>query len=135
MQIVTDNGREFTNTISKTLQEIHGCKLLFSAPYHPQTNGLVESTHKAIKQSLIKSLSENLWFHYLELVTFSINTPRDTTKYSAFELIQGCRKPRLTFEAEHLAFHYSDISMEENSLENDGNDDELLQFLKNEKED
>ena len=54
VQIVTDNGREFTNTISKTLQEIHGCKLLFSAPYHPQTNGLVESTHKAIKQSLKK---------------------------------------------------------------------------------
>ena len=52
VQIVTDNGRGFTNTISKTLQKIHGCKLLFSAPYHPQTNGLVESTHKAIKQSL-----------------------------------------------------------------------------------
>ncbi|KAI6647791.1 Gypsy retrotransposon integrase-like protein 1 [Oopsacas minuta] len=52
VQIVTDNGREFTNTISKTPQEIHGCKLLFSAPYHPQTNGLIESTHKAIKQSL-----------------------------------------------------------------------------------
>ena len=49
---ICDNGREFTNTISKTLQEIHGCKLLFSALYHPQTNGLVKSTHKAIKQSL-----------------------------------------------------------------------------------
>ncbi|KAI6648638.1 hypothetical protein LOD99_7995 [Oopsacas minuta] len=31
VQIVTDNGREFTNTISKTLKEIQGCKLLFLA--------------------------------------------------------------------------------------------------------
>ena len=138
VQIVTDNRREFTNTISKTLQGIHGCKLLFSAPYHPQTNGLVESIHKAIKQSLIKSIREKRddWFHYLEQVTFSINIrPRESTKYSAFELMHGCRKPRLTFEAENLAFLYPDISMEENSLEDDGNDDELLQFMKNEQED
>ena len=67
---------------------------------------------------------------------FSINIrPRETTKYSAFELMHGCRKPRLPFEAENLAFLYPDVSMEENSLKDDGNDDELLQFMKNEQED
>ena len=72
----------------------------------------------------------------MEQVTFSINIrPRETTKYSAFELIHGCRKPRLPFEAENLAFLYPDVSMEENSLKDDGNDDELLQFMKNEQED
>ena len=78
VQIVSDNGTKFTNIISKTLQEVHDCKLIFSAPYHPQTNGLVESAHKAIKRALIKSISEKWedWSHYLEQVTFSLNIRR-----------------------------------------------------------
>ena len=105
VQIVTDNGPEFTNMISKSLQEVHNCKLIFSSPYHPQTNGLVESAHKAIKRALIKSINEKRedWSHYLEQVTFSLNIrPRETTGYSAFELMHGSRKPRIPNEAEKL---------------------------------
>ena len=95
MQIITDNGPEFTSMISRFLQDIHNCKLIFTTPYHPQTNGLVESAHKALKKSLIKLIGEKSedWFHYLEQVTFSLNIrPRNTTNYSAFELMNGCRK-------------------------------------------
>ena len=103
-----DNCPEFTNMISKSLQEVHNCKLIFSSPYHPQTNSLVESAHKTIKRALIKSINEKRedWFHYLvEQVTFSLNIrPRETTGYSAFELMHGSRKPRLPNEAENLSF-------------------------------
>ena len=135
VQIVSDNGTEFTNNISKALQEIHGCRLIFSAPYHPQTNGLVESTHKAIKGSLIRSMNDKRedWSYYLEQVTYSINIrPRETTDYSAFELMHGCRKPRLPFEAESLSFLYPDVNLGETSDENDDNNDldDLIQAMK-----
>ena len=96
--------------------------LIFSAPYHPQTNGLVESTHKVIKGALIKSINENreYWFHYLEQVTFSLNIrPRHTTGYSAFELMHSSRKPRLPKEAENLSFLYPDISLNSTSIPNE----------------
>ena len=138
VQIVSDNGTEFTNIISKTLQEVHDCKLIFSAPYHPQTNGLVESAHKAIKRALIKSISEKRedWSHYLEQVTFSLNIrPRETTGYSAFELMHGSRKPRLPNEAENMSFLYLDISLETTSLTNeDDHIEELVQLMNTEQE-
>ena len=49
VQIISDNGTEFTNKLHKELHEIYNCKLIFSSPYHPQTNGLVESSHKPLK--------------------------------------------------------------------------------------
>ena len=138
VQIVSDNGTEFTNIISKTLQEVHDCKLIFSAPYYPQTNGLVESAHKAIKRALIKSISEKRedWSHYLEQVTFSLNIrPRETTGYSAFELMHGSRKPRLPNEAENMSFLYPDISLETTSLTNeDDHIEELVQLMNTEQE-
>ena len=67
--------------------------------------------HKALKRSLIKTLDgkkEN-WCDYLEEITFALNIrPRETTKFSAFELIHGSRKPRLPIQAENLAALYPD---------------------------
>ena len=135
MQIICDNGPEFTSMISKYLQETHNCKLIFSTPYHPETNGLVESAHKAIKRSLIKSIGEKSenWYHYLEQVTFSLNIrPRDTTNYSAFELMHGSRKPRLPSDAENLLFLYPDISI--GNTPQSSEDDQNNQFMKTEQE-
>ena len=71
VQIISDNGTKFTNKISKAIHDAYDCKLIFSAPYRPQTNGLVESAYKALKRSLVKSLNEKTenWAHYLEEVT------------------------------------------------------------------
>ena len=109
VQTISDNGREFTNKISKALHEAYDCKLIFSTPYHPQTNGLVESSHKSVKGSLVKSLNEknDNWSLFLEEITFSINIrPRITTSFSAFELMHGSRKPRLPTQAQSLTYQY-----------------------------
>ena len=109
VQIISDNGTEFTNKLYKELHEFYNCKLIFSSPYHPQTNGLVESSHKALKRSLIKTLDgkKRKMVRFLEEITFSLNIrPRETTKFSAFELMHGSRKPRLPIQAENLAAVY-----------------------------
>ena len=89
----------------KTLQNTYNCKMLLSAPYHPQTNGFDESSNKTIKRYLMKMLStkrEN-WHDFLEQVVFSINIrKRPATGFSAFELMNGLRKPRTPIEAENL---------------------------------
>ena len=112
VQIMSDNGTEFKNKLSKALHEAYDCKLIFSTPRHPQTNGLVESSHKSIKRSLVKSLDEEHenWSDFLEEITFSINIrPRLTTSFSAFELMHGSRKPRLPIQAQNLAHQYQKI--------------------------
>ena len=58
-QIITDNGREFTSKLMEELQNKFNCRLIFTTPYHPQTNGLTESYHKAIKSYLCKTPTEN----------------------------------------------------------------------------
>lgn len=102
-QIISDNGPEFTSKLMSDLQSRYNCRLIFSAPYHPQTNGLVEAYHKIIKAALCKTIEDKkeVWADYLEQVTFGLNIrPRkDSTGFSAFELMHGFRKPRLPIEA------------------------------------
>ena len=74
------------------------------------------------------------WAQYLEEITFSLNIrPRDTTGFSAFELMHGSRKPRLPTGADNLAMLYPDAAIEESqSLGNDTSKDtttELIQSM------
>lgn len=100
------------------LQSGYNCKLIFSAPYHPQTNGLVEAYHKIIKASLCKTIDDKKenWAGYLEQVTFGLNIrPRsDSTGFSAFELMHGFRKARLPSEIENLIYANNQTSCNDN---------------------
>ena len=130
VQIISDNGTEFTNRLHKALHEAYNCKLIFSTPYHPQTNGLVESSHKALKGSLIKTLDgeKEKWSDYLEEITFSLNIrPRETTQFSAFELMHGSRKPRLPIQAENFATLYPNGG--ELSLGESARNEEILELV------
>ena len=46
----TDNGGEFKNKQLENFCEKNSIKLIHSSPYHPQTNGAVEVTHKEIQK-------------------------------------------------------------------------------------
>ena len=46
VEILTDNGGEFISKEFKALCEAKHIKQVFSAPYHPQTNGVLERFHK-----------------------------------------------------------------------------------------
>ena len=87
VEIISDNGREFINSIMKTLQNTYNCKMLLSAPYHPQTNGLDESSNKTIKRYLMKMLStkQENWHYFLEQVVFLFIFERD--QQLAFQLL------------------------------------------------
>ena len=42
----TDNGGEYKNHIMEDFCEKNNINHIFSSPYHPQTNGVVEVSHK-----------------------------------------------------------------------------------------
>jgi len=62
-ELVTDQGIQFTSNVIERLLSQHKVKHRTSNPYHPQGNGRVELTNKALEGILTKvvSSSEKDW--------------------------------------------------------------------------
>ena len=52
--ILLDNGMEFKNNLMDQVLQQLGIDRIFSAPYHPQSNGKLEVFHKYLKPTLKK---------------------------------------------------------------------------------
>ena len=52
--ILSDNGTEFKNSLMDQVLQQLGIDRIFSAPYHPQSNGKLEVFHKYLKSTLKK---------------------------------------------------------------------------------
>lgn len=50
--ILCDNALEFTGRELRTWADLHGVELLYTTPYHPQSNGLIERMHRTLKTVL-----------------------------------------------------------------------------------
>ena len=55
----SDNGGEFKSNLIKEFYEKNKNKQIFSSPYYPSTNGVVEISHKKIRKNIIIYYSEN----------------------------------------------------------------------------
>ena len=93
-EILTDQG---TNFMSSLLEEIYcllHIKRIRTTPYHPQTDGVVERFNGTLKGMLKKIVSRNQkdWDQYLPYLVFVYReVPQETTRFSPFELLYGCR--------------------------------------------
>ena len=94
---MSDQGREFINSINEHFFKLAGVKHIISSAYHPQTNGLVERFNQTLQRSLLKMVKDNAthWEKYLDSVLFAYRTSKQaSTKYSPFFLLYG-REPKL----------------------------------------
>ena len=95
--ILSDNGTEFKNNLMDQVLQQLGIDRIFSAPYHPQSNGKLEVFHKYLKSTL-KKLCENdpaNWDKYINQVLASYRiTPNLATAESPFFLVYS-RDPNL----------------------------------------
>ena len=57
--ILSDNGTEFKNSLMDQVLKQLGMERIFSAPYHPQSNGKLEVFHKYLKPTLKKLCAQN----------------------------------------------------------------------------
>nr|XP_025632973.1 uncharacterized protein LOC112727450 [Arachis hypogaea] len=90
--IVTDNGRQFTDSTFKEFLQNLKIKHHFSSVEHPQTNGLAEAANKIILQALKKKLdnAKGLWAELIPEVLWAYNTTvHSTTKETPFRLVYG----------------------------------------------
>ena len=92
-----DNGTEFKNTFMDQVLQQLGIERIFSAPYHPQSNGKLEVFHKYLKPTLKKLCKKDPanWDKYLNQVLTSYRImPNLATAESPFFLVFG-RGPNL----------------------------------------
>ena len=90
--ILTDQGTDF---LSKTFTEV--CKLLKinkinTSPFHPQTNGALERSHRTLVEYLRHYVDKKLnnWDQYLPYAFFVYNSTEHTaTNYQPYALLYG----------------------------------------------
>ena len=96
-RVLSNRGASFTSDIIEELCKILGIKQLWTMPYHPQTNGLVERLHQKI-MCIIGKLGEDKkadWPSHLAEIVHAYNaTQSAVTGYSPHYLMFGHR-PRL----------------------------------------
>jgi transposase InsO family protein len=90
--LLSDNGANFTSDYISSRCKIAGIHRLYSSPYHPQGNGVVEAFHKFLKRTLsVLAGVTTLEIHSLlaTLLAAYRSTPHPSTGYSPFFLLTG----------------------------------------------
>src|SRR5437660_12277836 len=89
--ILSDRGTHFRNKLVEELCGKFEIKHKLLAPYHSQTNGLVERFNRTLCESLAKvSEKENQWDEHIEQVLFAYRTTKHaTTKRTPFFMTYG----------------------------------------------
>jgi len=91
-ELATDQGSHFTSNMIKDFLSHHKIKHRTSTPYHPQANGQVEVTNRALEGILTKVVSSNrkYWVDRLVEATSAYNTTwKATTGFTPYELVYG----------------------------------------------
>jgi hypothetical protein len=106
--IHSDQGSHFQNQRMANIQKLIGYNHIYSTPYHPQSNGMVERFNSTFIPQIAKlqDTQDNNWDEYLQAVVFAYNTGvHKTTQYSPYELLYG-RSPRLPIHSrpDHFSF-------------------------------
>ena len=90
--ILSDNGPHFRSKTTTQLCEKLGIRNIFSTPYHPQGNGVVEAFMRPLKKILSVQVSQvgNHWDLCCSAASYAYNsTPHVTTRRSPFYLMHG----------------------------------------------
>ncbi|CAF3506519.1 unnamed protein product [Rotaria socialis] len=106
--ILSDQGSHFQNQLMANIKRLIGYNHIYSTPYHPQTNGIVERFNSTFIPQIAKlqDAENNNWDEYLQAVVFAYNTGvHKTTKYSPFEMLYG-RAPYLPINAPPTHFTF-----------------------------
>ncbi|KAL4153886.1 hypothetical protein QTP88_001719 [Uroleucon formosanum] len=94
--ILTDCGTNFLSNVFKNMCKLLDIEKSKTTPWHPQTNGYLERSHKILKNYLRSFVDEdNNWDKLLCYSTFCYNTTVHTsTNFTPYELLFG-RKPNI----------------------------------------
>lgn len=86
--ILSDQDVRWVSAFWKAFHEALGTTLHMSTAYHPQSNGKIERMHAVLNSMLRQLIKENQsdWVSHLPLVEIAINSSRNASGFSPYEL-------------------------------------------------
>lgn len=89
-ELTSDRGVQFTSEVWALLMNRLGIRHNLTTAYHPQANGMVERSHRQLKDALRSRLAGPEWCSHLPWVLFSLRaTPKEDSNLSSAELVYG----------------------------------------------
>lgn len=115
--ILTDCGTEFLSKLFKECCKLLEIEKLNTTPYHPQTNGSLERSHRTLAEYLRHYVDKDHknWDNYIPYAMFVYNTTvHSTTKYQPYELVYGFPAvvPHTLSRNPTIRYNYDDYSAE-----------------------
>ncbi|KAL4108059.1 hypothetical protein QTP88_018316 [Uroleucon formosanum] len=114
--IVTDYGTEFMSKIFKECCKLLKIEKMNTTPYHPQSNGSLERSHRTLAEYLRHYVNKNQtdWDDYVAFATFVYNTTVYTTNYQPYELVYGfpATVPHTLSRTPQARYNYDDYTYE-----------------------
>ena len=111
LEIVTDNGREFCNALSKELYKLLQIKHSTTTPYWPQCNSQAEVANKTIQKYLASFVNESTldWPLYMAPMAFAYNTSlHRSIKSTPFFLTYGTQPRYPSFPNPEVQRYYGE---------------------------
>ena len=113
--IHSDQGREFENGLMKSLCYLLGCVKTRTAPYHPESDGMVERFNRTCLMMLSMFVNDRRdnWHELLPFVMHAYRTSvHESTRYSPFRLMMGeeCSLPQDVTTDEFRAHREHDVA-------------------------
>lgn len=98
--ILSDNGPQFSSSLWKEVAKLLNVERVFTSPYHPQANGVLERFHRTLKAYLVKAHSQGQdWVSRVPYAIFAFRQlPNRSTGFSPSELVLG-RSQRTSLDA------------------------------------
>lgn len=90
--LLSDNGPQFVSEVIRSFCTSIGARKLYSTPYHPKGNSIVESFMRTLKRALsaLVEWDGKQWDLHLSAVSFAHNTtPHIVTGFTPFFLTRG----------------------------------------------
>ena len=113
--IHSDQGREIENGLMKSLCTLLGCTKTRTAPYHPESDGMIERFNRTCLMMLSMFVNDRRdnWNELLPFVMHAYRTSvHESTGYSPFRLMMGeeCSLPQDVSTAELRTKRENDIA-------------------------
>ena len=113
--IHSDQGREFENGLMKSLCALLGCTKTRTAPYHPESDGMIERFNHTCLMMLSMFVNDRRdnWHELLPFVMHAYRTSvHESTGYSPFRLMMGeeCSLPQDVSTAELRTQRENDVA-------------------------
>ena len=113
--IHSDQGREFENGLMKSLCALLGCTKTRTAPYHPESDGMIERFNRTCLMMLSMFVNDRRdnWPELLPFIMHAYRTSvHESTGYSPFRLMMGeeCSLPQDVSTAELRTQRENDVA-------------------------